>query len=167
MKKTILRAIVSLLALAATTSLVCGGEKQPAQEIGMHKSLVGTWQVLRHGVDCVTGEQLNPDFPALMTFNKGGTYIGDGLAPGDDPSTARPEFGVWSHTNVNGNYTFRFINYGYDSTGNYTGRGEISATVTLSADRNSFTYDSTIDVFDADGNLLFSFCGHATGTRFQ
>jgi len=39
--------------------------------------------------------------------------------------------------------------------------------VTLAADGNSFTQQSAIDIYDADGNLLFSFCGAATGTRFQ
>ncbi len=48
----------------------------------------------------------------------------------------------------------------------FAGSGIISADVHL-ADANSLTYSSTIEIYDADGNLLFTACGRAIGTRFQ
>lgn len=152
-------------ALVATTCLVCGEGQQPAESVGTQK-IVGTWQVLRHGVDCVTGNRLNPDFPTLLTFNRGGTLNADGLAPGDTPGLVTPEHGNWSQVAGTHTYTARDVSYAYDESGNFTGRGEITATITL-ATNDTFTADTAIDVFDADGNLLFSFCGMWTGTRFQ
>ena len=152
-------------ALAATTSLVCGQGQQPAQSSG-NKSIVGTWQVLRHAVDCDTGERLNPDFPTLITFNQGGTLNAISVPPGTTPGQGTPEYGNWSGEAGTHTYTLRDVSYGYDENGAFTGRGEITATVTL-ATPDTFTADTTIDVFDADGNLLFSFCGKWTGTRFE
>jgi hypothetical protein len=156
---------VMAAALAATTSLVCGQGQQSAQS-ARNQQIVGTWQVLRHGVDCDTGERLNPDFPALTTFNRGGTLNGYAVGPGDSPATTSPEYGNWSHEPGTQTYTVREVGYGYDENGAFAGRGEITATITL-ATANTFTADTTVDVFDADGNLLFSFCGKWTGTRFE
>ena len=153
-------------AMTALTCLAWGQEQQSAESSRMH-SIVGTWQVLRHGVDCVTGERLNADFPTLTTFNRGGTLNGDGLAPGDTPGLVTPEYGNWTHEQGTQTYTLRDLSYGYDETGNFTGRGEITATITLAAGGATFTADTTIDVYDADGNLLFSFCGAWAGTRFE
>ena len=152
-------------ALAATTSLVCGQGQQSAESAG-NQPIVGTWQVLRHGVDCVTGQRLNPDFPTLLTLNRGGTLNGYGVAPGETPGLGSPEYGHWSHEPGTHTYTVRDVSYGYDETGAATGRGEITATVTL-ATGDTFTADTTVDVYDADGNLLFSFCGAWAGTRFE
>jgi hypothetical protein len=44
--------------------------------------------------------------------------------------------------------------------------GVMTATVQL-ADANGFTYSATIEIFDADGNLIFTACGRWTGTRFE
>ncbi len=160
------RTLITIIALAATTSLVCGQGQQSA-ESSRNKSIVGTWQVLRHGVDCDTGQRLNPDFPTLITFNRGGTLNGDGLAPGDTPGLVTPEYGNWTHEHGTQTYTVRDVSYAYDESGAFAGRGEITATVTLATGGASFTADTTIDVYDADGNFLFSFCGMWTGTRFQ
>jgi hypothetical protein len=157
--------VVIAATLVATTSLVWSQE-QKSESPGNH-SIVGTWQVLRHGVDCVTGERLNPDFPSLITFNRGGTLNGYAVGPGDSPATTSPEYGNWTHQQGTQTYTLRDVGYGYDDTGAFAGRGEVTATITLAADGNSLTADTTIDIYDADGNLLFSFCGAWAGTRFQ
>lgn len=164
MKKQI---VVIVAALAATSSLVLG-QGQKSADSTTNQPIVGTWQVLRHGVDCVTGNQLGPDFPALMTFNAGGTLNAYAIPPnGTTPANTSPEYGTWTRGHASHNYTLRDVSYGYDANGAFTGRGEITATVTLDSSGNSFTYHSTIDVYDANGNLLFSFCGAATGTRFE
>jgi hypothetical protein len=152
-------------ALAATTSLVCGQGQQSAESAGT-QTIVGTWQVLRHGVDCDTGDPLGPDFPTLITFNKGGTLNAYAVPPGATPALTTPEYGNWSRVPDTHTFTLRDVSYGYDVNGAFTGRGEITGTVTL-APGDTFTADTTVDVFDADGNLLFSFCGMWTGTRFE
>ena len=147
-------------ALTATTSLVCGQGQQSADS-----SIVGTWQVLRHGADCSTGKRLNPDFHVLMTFNQGGTLNAFGVSPGGTPFDT-PECGNWVKTGDR-TYRLRDVSYGYDNNGTFTGRAEITAMVRLDGDADSLTANTRIDVFDANGNFLFSFCGKAKGTRFK
>jgi hypothetical protein len=150
-------------ALTATTSLVYGQAQQSADS--SKPAIVGTWQVLLHGADCSTGKRLNPDFHSLITFNQGGTFIEYGVSPGST-SFDSPQFGNWVKTGDR-TYLVREVGNSYDENGVFVGRSEITRTLTLDADADSFTANSTIDIFDANGNLLFSFCGKAKGTRFE
>ena len=85
-----------------------------------------------------------PDFPALMTFNQGGTLNAYAIPPnGTTPALTSPEYGVFNRERAPGNFWFRDIGYGYDSDGAFTGSSIISATGNLAADGNSFTYDAT------------------------
>ncbi len=154
-------------ALAATTSLVWGQERPAPESANSGKTIVGTWRVLRHGANCATGERLGPNFHALITFNRGGTLNAYAVAPGETPAQTSPEYGIWSRVQDTQTYIFRDVSYGYDQNGAFTGRGELTATVTLDADGDSFTQDTIIDVYGANGNFLFSFCGKATGRRFK
>lgn len=148
-----------ILALAATTSLAFGQEQD--------RSIVGTWVVTRHGVDCSTGNRLGPDFPALMTFNGSGTLNAYAIPPdGSTPANTSPEYGTWKRGSNPQLYHFRDISFRYDGNGAFAGSGIITATVKLDADADSFTYHSTIGFYDASGKLLFSICGKATGRRF-
>jgi hypothetical protein len=153
-----------ILTLAATTSLVCGQQSQSANPSGTG-GIVGTWQVLRHGADCATGARLNPDFHVLMTFNQGGTLNAFGRSPGGGPFDT-PECGNWVKTGDR-TYRLRDVSYGYDENGAFAGRAELTAMVRLDSDADSLTANTTIDVFDANGNFLFSFCGKWSGERFQ
>ena len=155
--------LVIIAALTATTSLVSAETQQSSGS----QSLVGTWQVLRHGVDCVTGERLGPDFPALMTFNQGGTLNAYAIPPnGTTPALTSPEYGVFNREPGAGNFSFRDVSYSYDSDGAFTGSSILTATGQLASDGRSFTYDATIAFFDTEGNLLFTICGLGTAARF-
>src|SRR5437660_4619280 len=74
---------VIVLALTATTSPVWSQDRQPLPS-PTAQALQGTWRVTRHAVDCITGQDIL-SFPAIMTFNHGGTYTGYGVGPGGDP----------------------------------------------------------------------------------
>ena len=74
---------VIVLALTATTSPVWSQDRQPLQSPAAH-TLHGTWRVTRTAVDCITGQDIF-SFPAIETFNQGGTYTGYGVPPGGDP----------------------------------------------------------------------------------
>jgi hypothetical protein len=154
--KTQILAIV--LGLAASTSLVRSADS-PAQE--PTPRLVGVWQAVRFGVDCDTGQDLGNSFPALVTFHSDGTMTGD-----TGPFGATDEYGFWQREPGNHNYSFREVFYFYDENAVFAGSGIITANVHLTT-ADSFTYTATIQIFDADGNLLFTACGRATGTRFE
>lgn len=153
-------AIVAL-ALCVSTSLVSSQDRQPRQSQVATPRVVGVWQAVRYGVDCDTGQDLGNSFPALITFHSDGTMTGD-----TGPFGATDEYGSWQRQPGTQNYSFREVFYFYDENAVFAGSGIISATVHL-ADANSLSYSSTIEIFDTDGNLLFTACGRVTGTRFQ
>jgi len=154
---------VIVLALTATISPVWSQDRQ-ALPSPIAQTLQGTWRVTRHAVDCITGQDIL-SFPAIMTFNQGGTYTGYGVPPGGDPGQGT-EYGVWQREAGRQNYSFRAVGYGYTAEGDFDGRVEITGTLQLTT-ADSFTYTATIQIFDADGNLVFTACGRADGTRFE
>lgn len=154
---------VIVLALTATTSPVWSQDRQalpspPAQ------TLHGTWRVTRYAVNCMTGQDIL-SFPAIMTFNQGGTYTGYGVPPGGDPGQGT-EYGVWQREPGSQNYSVRTVSYAYTAEGDFDARVEITDTLHLTS-ANSFEGSATIQIFDADGNLIVTVCGRRTATRFE
>ena len=154
---------VIVLALTATTSPVWSQDTQTLAS-PTAQSLQGTWRVTRTAVDCITGQDIL-SFPAIMTFNQGGTYTGYGVPPGGDPGQGT-EYGVWQREPGRQNYSFRTVSYGYTAEGVFEGRAEVTDTLHLTS-ANSFESSSTIQIFDADGNLLFTEYATSTATRFE
>jgi hypothetical protein len=167
MNKQRLQCPLLLALLAASTSVAWSHDNGPNMQTPQWygpASLEGVWRVTRHGVNCVTGEQLST-FPVLMTFHAGGTLSGDGLTPGPVPAYAPPEHGLWQQRLGSRNFSFRVIDYSYDDNGAVTGSQEITATGQLTG-ANAFSYKASVTFYDVDGHTLFSVCGKATGVRF-
>lgn len=152
---SIMAAMGAALMLGAT--LASAEDDQP--------TLKGTWRVMRHGVDCVTGD-VHGSFPAIMTFNAGGTYTGFGAPPGSTPADGSPEYGVWQREPGAHTFSFRFFSLGYEGA-TYVGTGEITGKAKVSAQGDSLSYSATITFFDVNGNPLGTICGRADGTRFE
>ena len=153
---------VIALALGVSTSLVWSADR-PARETT--PTIEGVWQVTRCRANCESGECIGPPVPALITFHRDGTLTAYANPPGTGPLDT-PEAGVWQREPGSQNYSFHDISYFYDESGAFAGSGVGTANVHLTS-ANSFEYSATIQFFDADGNLLFSGCGRATGTRFE
>jgi hypothetical protein len=154
---------VIVFALTATTSPVWSQDRQALQSPAAH-TLQGTWRVTRTAVDCITGQDML-SFPAIMTFNQGGTHTAYGVPPGGDPGQGT-EYGVWQRERGSHNYSVRTLSYFYTAEGDFDGRVEITDTLHLTS-ANSFEGSATIQIFDADGNLVFTACARRTGTRFE
>jgi hypothetical protein len=154
---------VIVLALTATTSPVWSQDKQALQSPAAH-TLQGTWRVAITAVDCITGQDIL-SFPAIMTFNQGGTYTGYFVVPGTDPGQGT-EYGVWQREPGSQNYSRRAVGYAYTAEGDFEARVEATDTLHLTS-ANSFESSNIIQIFDADGNLLFTACERRTGTRFE
>ena len=154
------RTLITIIALAATTSLALGQQQQSAGS-SRNKSIVGVWQVLRHGVDCNTGQDLGNFFSALMTFHADGTMTADTGAVSGGTS----EYGVWQRESGSQTYSFRDTGFEIDENGHLADFGIITANLTLTS-ANTFSYTATIQFFDADGNFLYTNCGRGDGTRF-
>jgi hypothetical protein len=146
------------LGLAASTSLVWSADR-PARETTT-PTIVGVWQVVRHGVNCNDPNQVLSTFPAIVTFH------GDGTMTGDTGGTDTTEYGSWQREPGAQNYSFRDVSYGYDENGDFALSFVITAMVHLDT-TNSWTYNASIEIFDADGNLIFTACGRGTATRFE
>ncbi len=155
---------VIILGLAVSTSLVWSADKATSR--AATPTIEGVWQVTRQGVNCQDpNQQLGPSFPAIMTFHRDGTVTGATKSPVTGPFDT-PEYGLWQREPGTQNYSFRVVNYRYDGNGIFVGSVVPTANVSLT-DANSFTYSATIQIFDANGNLIATLCGRATGTRFE
>jgi hypothetical protein len=151
------------LGVAASTSLVWSADR-PLRETT--PTIQGVWQVTRMGVNCNDpNQQLGPSFPALMTFHRDGTVSGQSYGPFPENAYGPGEFGVWQHGAGN-TFSYRLLSYLYDDSGQFNGSIIVTATGQLTT-ADSFSYSSTIEIYDADGNLLATHCGRATGTRFE
>jgi hypothetical protein len=100
-----------------------------------------------------------------MTFHGDGTVAGATKSPVTGPFDT-PEYGNWQREPGSQNYSFREINYRYDGNGTFIGSLVLTADLDLGGP-DSFTYDATIQLFDANGNLTATLCGRGTATRFE
>ena len=153
--------VVATLAVAASSLLVWSdsGENHTP-------TIKGVWQVTRVGVNCNDPNQVvSPPFPALMTFHQDGTVIGAAKSPVTGPFDT-PEFGSWQREPGSQNYSFREVSYKYDSNGTFLGPLILTANVELTS-AISFIYSATIQILDANGDLISARCGRGTGTRFE
>jgi len=155
-------------ALAIATSLFLSQSSASAQSSNPASSPVGTitgvWSVTRHGVNCQTGQEVST-FPALMTFHADGTVSGQAYAPGSTNAYGPMEHGVWQHA-PGGAFAFKLLSYAYTASGGYNGYTVvIGAGQLMGADQ--FTYETTIQIFDASGKLLATHCGRASANRFR
>ena len=155
---------VLTLAVAASTLVVWS---DPGEKGENHTPTIeGVWQVSRVGVNCNDPNQaLGTPFPAIMAFHRDGIVTGAGKSPVTGPFDT-PEYGSWKREPGSQNYSFRELQYRYDSSGTFLGPLVLSANVELTG-ANSFIYRSTIQIVDANGNLIASHCGRGTGTRFE
>src|SRR5262245_23746891 len=67
------------LALACAAGALIAPLQAGAQSPG--SSIEGVWRVIRHGVNCQTG-QIMSTFTAIMSFSHGGSLNGYGVPPG-------------------------------------------------------------------------------------
>jgi hypothetical protein len=169
-KQNMLKFALALALLAASTSLTWSQDKESGQLPNLLPSsmntIEGVWAVTRHGVNCQNHQDMGPPFPALMTFHKDGTVSGQSYGPFPQNAYGPAEHGVWQHAPGN-TFSYRLLSYSYDDNGQFTGSSVVTATGQLTS-ANTFTISaSTIQVYDPNGNLLFTLCGRATATRFE
>jgi hypothetical protein len=152
---------VGTLAVAASSLLVWSEPRE-----NHTPTIEGVWQVTRGGVDCNDpNQEVTHTFPALMTFHRDGTMTGAAKSPVTGPFDT-PEYGSWQRERGSQNYSFRDVAYRYDSNGTFLGPLVLTAYVELTS-ANSFIYSATIQIVDANGDLIATHCGRSTGTRFE
>jgi len=137
-----------------------------AQE-GPERTIQGVWRTMVTGVDCQTGVPLGPPFAGLFTFNNGGTMSEYGIGPGGSPALRSPGHGVWEHQQSWQDYSYAFTYYRYNSSGVFIGSQKVRSALELGASGDEFTARSAVEILDANGNVIATFCAVNAGTRFE
>ena len=125
--------------------------------------LEGTWDVHVTIRNCQTGAEIR-SFASLTTFMTGGTMLDS--TSGIPQALRTPGQGVWSHT-TGKNYRFIFKSFSFDAAGNFTGATKIIHEATLDPEGSQFSSAGTSEVYDPNGNLMFTGCSTTTATRFE
>ncbi len=157
-----LKTKIAVITLAVFASTMLVWSDGPANNT---PTIEGVWQVTRGGVNCNDPDQVLGRFPALMSFHRDGIVSGAAKSPVTGPFDT-PEHGLWKREPGKHNYSFRNLSYKYDGTGAFAGSLLLTANVELT-DPNSFVYNATIQIFDANGVPSPIRCGRGTGTRFE
>jgi hypothetical protein len=160
--KAIGGAALAMLMLAVFTQIGV-----PAQgQNGSDQSLIGSWDVQVTARDCETGTPIPfiPIFPAMMTYNQGGTMQETDL--GGPFSVRLPGHGVWEHQNGRQYSTaFQFLNFTPDRT--FVGKNVVRSAIRLGQDGNSYISTDTVEILNANGDVIDRGCATSTATRFE
>ena len=141
-----------------------GLSRENSSEENEHsKTLVGSWDVQVTIRNCQNGAAL-VSFPALITFNEGGTM--QETANDAAPLLRSPGHGAWSRRSGR-TYTAAFRFFRYNANGTFAGKNIIRQTDTLGRSGDVYSTTDTVDVLDANGNLLDRVCATSTGIRFE
>jgi hypothetical protein len=147
--------------LLASTQIFVSGQESGNQGQRDEHSIQGTWRTIVTPVNCQTGVPVAPAFQGLLGFHEGGTLSGTGA------TVAPSAFGVWEREGGWQNYSFAFTNFRYNTSGVFIGSQTVRQTAKLGAGGDEFTTNGTVEIFDANGNLIGTGCSNSTGTRFE
>jgi len=77
-----------------------------------------------------------------------------------------PGQGVWSHEVGRQYYAaFRFLNFNPDRT--FAGTNVVRSAISLGPGGNEYTSSDTIEILDANGNVVSTGCATTAATRFE
>ena len=131
------------------------------------RSIEGVWMVTTTPRNCITGMPIpGAAFEGLFTFHKGGT-MSAWLQNSVIMVTRSPSQGLWQRVRGWSHYSFNFVHLRYDLSGFYSGKQEARGTLELNESGDEFATDSSIALFDVDGNPQGGGCANAVGTRYD
>ena len=132
-------------------------------ETAKDQGLVGSWDLTITIRDCDLGTAFG-SFPAMMTFNQGGTM--QEAANDAAPLFRNAGHGIWSHQSGR-TYRRVFHFFRYNPDGTFAGTARITALLDLNTDGNSFAGTSYFDFLDQNGASVGTGCATEAGIRFQ
>ena len=124
--------------------------------------LEGTWNMQITANDCA-GHVIRT-FPTLVAFSAGGTL--NEASGGTSPALQTGGKGVWSHT-VDSTYAFRFKDFTFSAQNVLVGWSIITGETTVDGTGNANAGPATVEIYNASGVLVATFCADAVGTRFE
>lgn len=172
-KQTLVTALAVITVLAMTSAVASGRNTQDMQssassEAG-ERTIVGVWRTVVTFRNCQTGDPIPnlPTFQGLFTFNKGGTMSEYGISPGLTPALRSPGHGVWRRGHGWQDYSFAFTFYRYNASGAFIGSQKVTGALELGASGDEFTTSSSVEILDANDNVIVNGCATTVGTRFE
>ncbi len=171
MQTTVGTFLALLMLFGATQIFVAGQESEPGnlqdeQAERSGNTIVGAWRTAVTQRNCQTGEPTGPGSRGLITFHEGGTLSEYNAGPAQTPAMRSPAHGVWEKRRGR-IYSFAFVINRYNATGVFIGTQQIRGFLELAAGGDSYTSNVTVEVFDANDNLVGTGCATSTGTRFE
>src|SRR5215467_16402911 len=152
--------IVPLLFTCALATLVAA--ERPIRDGAQGGRLEGTWNMQITSTDC-SGHVIR-SFPTLVEFVAGGTLTE--ASGGTAPALQTGGKGVWSHT-TDSTYAFRFKDFTFNSSFVLTGWVIITGETTVDETGDANAGPATVEIYNANGVLVATFCADAVGTRFE
>jgi hypothetical protein len=160
MKTRLVKSIMAPLLGACALVTLVAADRAPRDAVG--GKLQGTWSMQITATDCA-GHVIR-SFPTMVVFMAGGTLTE--ASGGTAPAVQTGGKGVWSHT-VDSSYAFRFKDFSFNAQGVLTGWSIITGETTVDETGNANSGPATVEVYNASGVLLVTFCADAVGTRFE
>ena len=168
-KQTLVLALGVTTALSITVSVVSSHNNPDKHSSAFsddhERTIIGVWRMALTTVDCQTGGLVR-SIPGLWTFHKGGTMSEYASAPGLSPALRGSGHGVWQREHGSQDYSLAFTFYRYNASGVFTGSQRAKIALKLGASGDEFTANSTIEILDAEDNVIVTACGTPIGTRF-
>jgi hypothetical protein len=164
LKQTCSSALIVIAALTVAFSFALG---QAPERTMSERTIQGVWRTMVTPVNCQTGDPLGPPFAGLFTFNKGGSMAEYGIGPGGSPALRSPGHGVWEQAHGWQDYSYAFTYYRYNSSGVFIGSQKVTSALELAESGDEYTAQSAVEILDANGNVIATFCAVNTGTRFE
>lgn len=125
--------------------------------------LAGTWDAAVNITNCSTGNVITT-FKSIAAFNQGGTYVG--ITGGTSPAERSTEVGVWTHL-AGDRYQFRFkVYHSPGGVGAPSFYDIVTHEIELDPDNLNYTSAGTATRYTMAGNVVFSGCSTAVGSRF-
>ena len=135
----------------------------PSQESSSRRTLEGTWRVEITLLNCLTGQPVQPPFPALATFARGGTVTtaDGGLSPG----VRGTGLGAW--VRLRGG-AFMAVTEAFLFNGSVrTGVQRITQQIEVAAHGEEFSADVASQILDTNGNVVATGCATSIGRRLD
>jgi len=148
--------LISQLGFSATAA-------QSEESESQGKGLQGTWRVQLTVRDCQTGAALRT-FPALFTFDKGGTL--SVTTAGQLPALSTTGLGVWRHTDGHA-YSAVSEAFVFSPAGVWIQTHRLTRAIEIGDNKDEFTDTVALQIFDTNGNVIVTGCATSAGSRFE
>ncbi len=168
--QTIGGTFLALVMLFGVTQIFVSGQEseqgnlQEEQAERSRQGIVGAWRTAVQLRNCQTGLPVGDVGRGLFTFHEGGTLSEFNFGPSQNRS---PAHGVWEQQFGRRNFSGVFVINRYDAIGTFIGIQKVRATWRLSASGDSYTSNATVEIFDANDNLIGTGCATSVGTRIE